>query len=161
MRGLSSLFVLFLGCGGGDGGNQDAGVDAPPSPACLEAETYQNLANIETKIFKTSCVFSGCHNGGNTDAGRMDLREGMAHASIVNVQSEVDAAQPPIVAPGNPAGSYLLLMLGEVAPGEADPPTAAPPASIGLMPQNAGGMLLCSQKRQAIVRWIEAGALDD
>lgn len=160
MRGLSSLFVLVVACGGGNGTNEDAGVDAPPSPACLEAETYQNLASIETKIFKTSCVFSGCHNGGQTDAGRMDLREGMAHASIVGIDSNVDPGRQ-IVNPGNPAASYLLLMLGEVEPGEADPPTVAPPASIGLMPQNAGGMLLCSQKRQAIVRWIEAGALDD
>jgi hypothetical protein len=162
MRGLSSLLlVLIASCGGGGGnGDTDGGIDAPPSASCLEADTYQNLANIESKIFKTSCVFSGCHNGGATDAGRMDLREGMAHASIVGVESEIELGRQ-LVVPGNPAASYFLLMLGEIDPAEADPPTNPPPAAIGLMPQNAGGMLLCSQKRQAIVRWIEAGALDD
>jgi hypothetical protein len=159
MRGSLCLLIL-MACGGGGNGNQDAGVDAPPSPACLEAEGYQNLANIESKIFKSSCVFSGCHNGGATDAGRMDLREGMAHTSIVDVDSEIEVGRK-IVVPGNPAASYMLVMLGEVAPGDADPPTNPPPTAIGLMPQNAGGMLLCSQKRDAIVRWIEAGALDD
>jgi hypothetical protein len=156
MRG--SLFLLILAsCGGSNGGNEDGGIDAPPSAACVEAETYQDIATIETKIFKGSCVFSGCHNGGATDAGRMDLREGMAHTSIVDVDSEVELGRK-LVVPGNPAASYLLVMLGEVEPAEADPPTVAPPATIGLMPQNAGGMLLCSQKRGAIVRWIEAGA---
>jgi hypothetical protein len=161
MRGLLFLLLIPLAaCGGGDGGKEDGGIDAPPSAACLEADGYQNLANIETKIFKTSCVFSGCHNGGATDAGRMNLKETFAHASIVGVDSEVELGRK-IVEPGNPAASYLLLMLGEIAPADADPPAGPPPGSIGLMPQNAGGMLLCSQKRGAIVRWIEAGALDD
>jgi hypothetical protein len=161
MRASLVLVIPFItACGGGGNGNEDAGIDAPPSAACLEAETYQNLANIESKIFKTSCVFSGCHNGGATDAGRMDLREGMAHTSIVDVDSEVQTGRKIVVA-GNPAASYLLVMLGEIDPAEAEPPTSAPPATIGLMPQNAGGMLLCSQKRDAVVRWIQAGAADD
>ena len=161
MRGsLLSFLIPLAACGGGGNGNQDAGVDAPPSASCLEAEGYQDLTNIESKIFKAACVFSGCHNGGATDAGRMDLREGMAHTSIVGVDSEVELGRQIVVA-GNPAASYLLVMLGEIDPADADPPTNPPPGAIGLMPQNAGGMLLCSQKRDAIVRWIEAGALDN
>jgi hypothetical protein len=154
-------FVLILAaCGGGSGDDDaDGGVDAPPSAACQEATTYQNLSTIETKIFKTSCVFSGCHNGANTKQGMMDLREGAAFAHLINVDSMIDTTRK-IVVPGDPAASYMLLMLGEVAPGDAKPPGSAPPASIGLMPQNAGS-LLCNEKREAISRWIMAGANDD
>ena len=157
---VSSLFVV-VGCGGGDNnGNPDGNPDpdTPPSQACLDAEGYQDIQNIETKIFQASCTFSGCHNGGATDAGRLDLRSGMAHASLVDVDAEVATGRKLVVA-GNPNASYLMLMIGHVAPAEADPPGELPPASIGLMPQNAGGKLLCTEKREAIERWIMAGAL--
>ena len=49
-------------------------------------------------------------------------------------------------------------MIGHVAPDAAEPPGELPPANIGLMPQNAGGKLLCREKREAIERWIMAGA---
>jgi hypothetical protein len=62
------------------------------------------------------------------------------------------------VVPGNPKASYLMLMIGHVAPAEAEPPGELPPANIGLMPQNAGGKLLCKEKREAVERWIMAGA---
>lgn len=159
MRGCLLLTSFVLGCGGGGGdGPNDANPDpdTPPSPACQEATTYQDIASIETKIFKISCVFSGCHNGGNTDAGMMDLREGMAAAHLVDIDSKIDTTRKLVVA-NDPAASYLLLMLGEIAPGEASPPGSAPPANIGLMPQNSPS-LLCNEKREAIARWIEAGA---
>ncbi|MEO8702034.1 MAG: hypothetical protein ABI867_18455 [Kofleriaceae bacterium] len=156
------ILASFLGssaCGGGGGGDDDM-IDAPPSAACLEATTYQNLNNIEEKIFKGSCIFSGCHNGGATDAGRLNLKTGMAHAAIVGVASDVDTGFQ-IVVPGSPEKSYLMVMLGEIAPGDADPATVAPPAAIGLMPQGTGGALLCPEKRAAVKRWIVAGAPND
>lgn len=158
MRRLFLVTSLLLGCGGGGDGPNDANPDpdTPPSPACQEATTYQDISNIESKIFKVSCVFSGCHNGGNTDAGMMDLREGMAAAHLVGIDSKIDTSRKLVVA-NDPAASYLLLMLGEIAPGDASPPGSAPPANIGLMPQNSPS-LLCNEKREAIVRWIEAGA---
>ncbi|HEU0029263.1 MAG TPA: hypothetical protein VFQ53_01435 [Kofleriaceae bacterium] len=127
------------------------------SAACQEATTYSNLASIEDKIFKTSCIFSGCHNGGATDAGMLDLRTGMAFSHLVGVASKVETGRTLVVA-GDPAKSYLLVMIGQIAPQNADPPTVAPPASIGLMPQNSGGQLLCQEKRDAIQRWITMGA---
>jgi hypothetical protein len=149
---------LLVGCGGGGGSPNDANndPDGPPSVSCQEATTYQDIANIESKIFKTSCVFSGCHNGGATPAGQLDLREGMAHAHLVDIASEIETDRKLVVA-GNPAASYLLLILGEIAPGDAQPPGSLPPANIGLMPQNSPS-LLCNEKREAIARWIEAGA---
>lgn len=164
IRSALALWSLSLfACGGGGGNGDDApdgGADAPVSPACQEATTYSNLGSIEDKIFRGSCIFSGCHNGTATDAGRIDLRAGAAHASLVGVASEVSAGRM-LVVPGDPGKSYLMVMIGQIAPEDADPPTTAPPADIGLMPQNTGGILLCPQKRDAIERWITAGANDD
>ncbi len=159
MRGsvlVCSLFAMACG-GGGDNGNDGGGdPDGPPPQACIDATGYQDITNIEDKIFR-ACTFSGCHNGGATDAGMLDLRPGAAHANLVGVASRIEPSRQMVV-PGNPAASYLMLMLGEVAPGEADPPGSAPPANIGLMPQNSGGQLLCKEKREAVERWITDGA---
>jgi hypothetical protein len=126
----------------------------------MEATTYSNLANVEDKIFKASCTFSGCHNGAATDAGRLDLRTGMSHVDLVNVDSQVELGRK-LVVPGDPAKSYLLVMIGEIPPEQADPPAVAPPEAIGFMPQGTGGILLCPEKRGAVSRWIMAGALND
>jgi len=42
-----------------------------------------------------------------------------------------------------------------------NPPAMPPPPTIGFMPQNSGGQLLCSQKLEAIERWIAMGALNN
>jgi hypothetical protein len=138
----------------------DGGTDAFVSAACMEATTYQNLANIESKIFMASCTFSGCHNGAATDAGRLDLRPGMSYPDIVGVQSLIDPVYK-MVAPGQPNQSYLLMVMGHIAPASMVPPAAKVLDPPGLMPQGTGGLLLCEQKRAAIERWIAAGALNN
>lgn len=158
-RVASSLLLMITACGGGGTDNPDGSVDpdGPPSVPCMEATGYQDIATIETKIFALACTFSGCHNGGNTDAGMIDLRPGAAHAHLVDFPSELDTSRKLVVA-GNPKASYLMLMIGHVAPEDAEPAGSLPPSNIGLMPQNAGGKLLCREKREAIERWIMAGA---
>jgi hypothetical protein len=135
----------------------DSSVDAAPSPSCLEATTHSDLAFIETKIFAASCIFSGCHNGANTDAGRLDLRAGMSFAALVNVDSVI-APTYKYVVPSQPNQSHLLMMIQHIPPAMMSPPTTAPDPQIGFMPQNAGGRALCVEKRDAIERWIMAGA---
>ena len=158
--GPVAFVLVFAGCGGGGGGDDDGGIDAPPSAACQEATTYQELATIETKIFKPSCVFSGCHNGAATPQGMMDIRETKAFTHLVNVDSKVSTDNRKVVVPGDPESSYMMIMIGEIAPGDATPPGSPPPTTIGFMPQNAGS-LLCNEKREAIKRWITAGAQDN
>ena len=153
---LLAIAIAIAACGG----SSSTGVDAATSAACVEATTYSNLANIESKIFMASCTFSGCHNGAATTAGRLNLKTGMAHATLVDVDSKLDPAFKMVV-PGNAAKSYLLVMLGQIAPQDADPATTPPSSAIGLMPQGTGGALLCPEKRAAIERWIVAGAAND
>ena len=135
----------------------DGGVDAPLSPSCMEALTKSDLAFIETKVFAQSCTFSGCHNGANTNAGRLDLRPTMSFAELVNVDSVISPTYKYVV-PGQPNQSHLLLMINHIPPEMMSPPAMAPDPQIGYMPQNAGGRLLCVEKRDAIQRWIMAGA---
>ena len=135
----------------------DSSVDAQISASCMEATTRSDLAFIEMKVFGTSCTFSGCHNGANTDAGRLDLREGMSHAELVNVDSVISPMYKYVV-PGQPNRSHLLLMIQHIPPDMMTPPAMAPDPQIGYMPQNAGGRPLCVQKREAVERWIMAGA---
>ncbi len=135
----------------------DSSVDAPLSPSCMEATTHSDLAFIEAKIFAASCIFSGCHNGANTDAGRLDLRAGMSHAKLVNVSS-VNAPTYKYVVPNQPNQSHLLMMIQHIPPAMMSPPTTDPDPQIGFMPKNAGGRALCVEKRDAIERWIMAGA---
>jgi hypothetical protein len=138
-------------------------VDATVAPAaCVEATQHSDLAWIEDNIFKKSCVFSACHKGRALDAGRLTLEAGKSHAKLVNVTSDrYDTWQ--LVVPGDPAKSYLMVIIdpkvddkgNTVDPNGFDGPITA---DIGPMPQNS--TLLCKEKRDAIQRWIEAGAMD-
>ena len=132
-------------------------VDAPLSQACMDATQHSDLAFIENVIFKNSCEFSGCHNGSSgTKAGRMDIRPGMAYAHLVNVTSEIDMTRK-LVVPGSPNESYLLMMMEQIPPAQMTPPASDPPADVGFMPQGATSPL-CAEKRDAVQRWIAAGA---
>ncbi|MEJ7603777.1 MAG: hypothetical protein WKG01_38170 [Kofleriaceae bacterium] len=127
---------------------------------CQAAPDHSELAWIEANVFEKSCTFSGCHNGMATDAGRLNLKVGQAHQSLVDVDSDVEPGRKLVVA-NQPLQSYLLVMLRQVTPAMADPPVGEPPDDVGYMPQNAGGAVLCCQKLDAIQRWIEAGALNN
>jgi hypothetical protein len=132
------------------------------SAACGEAVMHSDLTWIETNIFD-KCTFSGCHNGAATDAGRMDLSPGKSHAALVNVDSEIASGgmltgKAKLVTPMEPSRSYLLVMMRQLSPEQHDPPLGPPPASVGYMPQNAGGAVTCCQKLDALTRWIEEGA---
>jgi hypothetical protein len=136
--------------------------DAPTSPACLAAEGHADFNFIETKIFSKSCIFSGCHNGAATDAGKIDLRDGKAHASLVNVASEIDTRFK-LVTPSAPNKSYLMVMIKHIPEDMMDPSPAIGPdlPEPGYMPQSSNFRPLCVEKREAIERWIAAGALDN
>src|SRR5262245_2498741 len=111
------------------------------SQPCLDSTSHSDLAWIETKIFAAHCNFSGCHNGTDTPPGKVDLRPGMSRAHLVNFASVIDPSRK-LVVPSDIEASYLMLMVGDVPAGMADPPGTVP--SAGLMPQNSTP--LCCQK---------------
>ena len=132
---------------------------------CTMSTTHSDLKWIEEHIFN-KCTFSGCHNGMMTDAGRMDLSPGKSFAALVNKDSEIATGpmltgKAKLVTPGEPNKSYLLVMMRQLTPAQHDPPLDEPPSDVGYMPQNAGGVVTCCQKLDAIARWIEEGALNN
>ena len=156
MSRLALIATMCAACGTNPPG-VDGGGDASPQ-VCLDAKMHSDLTWIQDNIFTKQCAFSGCHNGGANPAGMMDLRAGMAHAHVVNVTSMLDTTRK-IVVPGDAAKSYMLVMIGEIQPAMADPPASAIRSDVGPMPQ--GSPLLCIEKRDAIQRWIVAGALNN
>jgi hypothetical protein len=127
---------------------------------CIEADNHSDLTWIQTNIFNKQCTFTGCHNGGNTDAGKIDLRDMQSYTHLVNVTSDLEPSRK-LVIPGNSAQSYLQVMIGKIKPAEADPPAGPITVRVGLMPMDNNGALLCCQKLDAIDRWIVAGAMNN
>jgi hypothetical protein len=126
--------------------------------SCMDAVGHSDLTWIQDNILTPQCTFSGCHNGASTPAGMIDLRGGMAYAHLVGAASALEPTRKLVVA-GNPAQSYLEVMLGTIAPEAADPPADPIRSDVGTMPMSAG--LLCCQKLDAVDRWIAAGAMND
>jgi hypothetical protein len=121
--------VALVGCGA---------MDAKPA----EREVAQNLADIESKVFSQSCVFSSCH-GGPTPRDGLSLVP-PTYGRIVNQPARAVAGRV-LVAPGDPGASYLLEKIANAHPtaGEQMPPK---------QPLDATAI-------HAIRGWIEAGAL--
>lgn len=140
-------------------------IDAGPSPSCVEAQSHSDLAFIEDQIFKFSCIASSCHDGIGANAGELNLKKDMSHAALVGVDARTDSEASPsgsykLVVAGEPKQSYLMFMIRHYSGDEMVPPAGAPDPNIGWMPQDISGELppMCIEKREAIVRWIEAGA---
>ena len=126
---LYALFALLLmGIGCEDGSDPDASVPDASVPDCNVEAT---MASLEAEYFGTSCTFSSCHSG-VTPAGGLLLMEGEAHEALFSVtpqNEDAAAAGLVLVDPGNPDGSYLLMMVegmqGDM--GQIMPPGAPEP----------------------------------
>ena len=145
---FSSLTVAALGLAlaacSDDAG--DGGADA--SVSCVEATSHADLDWIQDEIFEKGCSsFQSCHKGAARQAGGLNLEEGRSHAALVGIPSTRFTTWQ-LVVPNQPAESYLMVALGQY-PGPLEP-------RIGTMPFNSG--LLCKEKRDAVERWILAGA---
>jgi hypothetical protein len=141
---LAIIPLLLAACPADDPGSPDA------SPSCVEAETHSDLAWIQEKVFTPGCAsFTACHQGTASQAGGLNLEAGRSRAAMVGVPS-TRFTDWTLVVPSQPATSYLMVVLGQYD-GPLD-------SRIGTMPYNS--RLLCKEKRDAIERWIAAGAPD-
>lgn len=147
---LAALGLAITGCGGGDDGPQDAKIDAI-SPTCREAMDHSDLTWLQDRVFQPSCAgFTACHMGLAPDAGGLSLERGQTWRQLVGIDSEQFPTWKRVV-PNDPPNSYLMVALGQYL-GPIDP-------EVGMMPYNSP--LLCKEKRDAIERWILAGAPDE
>ena len=132
--------------------------------SCLDADAHSDFTFIHTTIIKPKCIFSGCHDGGTSKQGMLDLRmKDTAYSKLVGAASVLDPSRT-LVVPGNVNQSFIMPMLAAIKTSEADPPLASIPLDdkgnvVGTMPQNS--TIICCQKLDAIGRWITAGAAND
>src|SRR4051812_21776400 len=75
-----------------DGGTTGGMCMVTTAQPCMDATTHSDLTWIQDNIFSKQCTFTGCHNGGSTDAGRLDLRNNAASlAHLVNFDSNLES----------------------------------------------------------------------
>ena len=120
--------------------------DGGTSGTCEEAKSHSDLAWIQANIFTTSCALGACHRGTALSAGRLSLESGTAHDS----SSTRYRPAPPAGCASCPATPRTAISSSRSAP------SRGPLPSDGIMP--LGSSVLCSEKRDAIKRWIAAGA---
>lgn len=122
---------------GGEAASTGGPTDAPTTGAAPDGTC--DFAGDVQPIFSTHCT--GCHAGASAQMG-LDLAEGATHGALVGVDS---ASQPgtQLVAPGDPAASFLMMKVGE------NPPVGA------RMP--IGGALSAAETAM-LTAWIDAGA---
>ncbi len=130
------------------------------SSACVEAASASDFTFIKAKIFDVNCFGSACHEATGTSKLHFskDVPQATAYANLMSYTSIVDPKYQVIV-PGDPAASYMELMIQKIPPAKMSPPASPPPSNIGYMPQ--ASPTLCCQKLDAIDRWIAAGAMND
>jgi hypothetical protein len=132
------LILAALGCGGPRTG---AGV---PASAHGPAATYSDV----TAVFALSCATQGCHTG-NPPAGTPDSFDPQYAYDALVGQPALQVPSMPLVDPGNPDHSYVVLKLRGTASGVGGVATR--------MPLNAHP--LSDEDQAAIEGWILAGAL--
>lgn len=143
MRRVLWIVLCFSACTAAEpNGTPDGGTGNP----CDEAKTHSDLAWIQTNIFTPSCAFGTCHKAPAVAAGHLILDAGQSHGQLVNTAS-TSASSWMRVVPGDSAKSYLLVAIGA---------QSGPRPVDGIMPLS--NPPLCSDKVDAIRRWIAAGA---
>ncbi len=137
-----ALTALLLACA--------APAVGAPVPGSGQAPLEPTLTSISANILVPRCSSTACHGGsGNApiDLGSKEAaRLGMVNAS----STETDLM--PVVAPGEPDRSYLMLkLLG----------TQAEAGCCDAMPPSREGDPLSDEQISAIANWIANGAQDD
>ena len=150
------LFGLLTACGGDAGMILDGGADAATVypvdlalPSCVSPIAF---ATIRSQILP-GCAGYGCHHDAPF-AGGLDLTDGAAYGSLVNVSS---AKMPGLlrVKPGAPADSFLWHKLDNLL---SDYASSGQPMPLGA--ENIWFALPASERAQ-VYCWILAGAANN
>lgn len=136
---------LYLPPGDESSGGPDEAVDA-----CVDADpdavpvAEPTLENLRAHVLTPWCSYSACH--GQAAAGGLLLGAANLHGQLMNHSVQGPTALP-LVAPGDPEGSWLYRVLARCDPG----------GGAAHMPRNAP--VLLEDETVALVRaWIEEGA---
>jgi len=123
--------------------------DVPPTAAPGTAAT---LSQLRDTLLVSTCQFSACHQGAGAAAG-LDLAADDLHAELMDHEVRANTSLP-LVAPGDPEGSWLYRLVAECEP------TDAAGNVVSHMPLNSP-RLSDPGLVAALREWIAAGAKDD
>lgn len=133
-------------------------VDLPPANECADTPADAtpagpaSLSRVRDTLLVSTCQFSSCHAGSSAAAG-LDLAAEDLHAELMDHQVQ-SATNLPLVAPGDPEGSWLYQRVAK-----CDPVDSAGNA-VAHMPLNSPE--LSRPELVAVLReWIAAGAPDN
>lgn len=126
-----------------------SGADTAPAPCTVEP----TLSSLKANYFKSSCVFSGCHDKRSAE-GELDLSADDLHAQLVGVGVNDENAGPRgkirIVA-GDPDASFMVQKVeGTMARDEGT-----------WMPDGTDEAVDPTCRIAKLREWIAAGALDN
>jgi hypothetical protein len=132
--------------------NVDLVDELPPAPACVDANpdvppvAAPTLDALRTHVFRPSCALSACH--GEAQAAGLRLDAGALHEQLSTHVVQA-ATHLPLVAPGDPEGSWLYRVVSRCDPG----------VGAHSMPKNMP-VLLPDEVVALVHDWIAAGAPD-
>jgi hypothetical protein len=129
--------------------------DLPAIPPCIDVpddalpRDEVSLRAIANSLFASSCTYSSCHQRETAVAG-LDLMAADLHGELMNHQVAANTDLP-LIAPGDPEGSYLYRLIADCEPMDRDGNV------VNHMPLNAP--FLSDPGLVAMVRdWIAQGA---
>ena len=147
MRKISLTVVLFILIVCGSVFLYQCGSDSPSEPSTPDSETIisdPSFSQHIQPIFTNTCALALCHVAGNIT--ELDLSQGVAYNSIVNVDSGQDRSYK-IVLPSNSTDSWLVIKIeGRQTLGLRMPPSADPLSDVRI---------------QNIKNWVDRGAKDN
>jgi hypothetical protein len=133
--------------------------DLPPVPECHDtpeltlAEPPATLTSIRETVFRGSCTFSACHDS-IAPPGGLDLSSDNVHDTLLNHEIVFADTDLPLVAPGDPDGSWLMKVLSLCEPSDDRGNIVAH------MPRNSP-TLLPPEVVAKVRDWILTGAEDN
>lgn len=112
----------------------------------IETAIEPTLSDIQEKIFTPTCATSGCHDAAGAQfLFGLNLEEGNSYLSLVG--KETNSSNKPYVDPGDAENSFLVDKI------RGD--------NTSIMPPSTSGQPLNEAEINAIVEWINNGALDN
>jgi hypothetical protein len=134
----------------------DAGLppvdDCADVPDTIEPSTEATLSQLRDTLFVSTCQFSSCHSGSSAAMG-LDLAAADLHAELMDHTLTANTDLP-LVAPGDPEGSWLYRVVAQCRPEDASGNV------VSHMPLNSP-KLSDPGLVAALREWIEAGAQND
>ncbi|MCX4246087.1 hypothetical protein [Paraliomyxa miuraensis] len=133
-------------------------VDLPPVDECVDVpddampSTESTLSQVRDTLFVSSCQFSSCHAGAAAAAG-LDLAAAELRTELLEHAVKANT-ELPLVAPGDPEGSWLYQVVAQCRPEDASGTV------VSHMPLNSP-RLSDPGLVAALREWIAAGAPND